>query len=187
MGHTPVRHLTLKGRQVTGVAINGGALDADLVVLAAGAGAPALAATAGLSLAVTAPPNLLVMTEPHQRLLQGLVMAPALHIRQTSDGRLAAATGVDERAPDIAARDLLDAMRRLFRSAPALSMASHALAQRPIPHGGLPVIGRSDAVDGLYVAVTHSGVTLAPVIGRFVAQELLEGAREPLLNPFGLG
>jgi glycine/D-amino acid oxidase-like deaminating enzyme len=135
---------------------------------------------------VNAPPNLLVVTEPHEPLLQGLIMAPALHIRQTADGRLAAATGVDDGDPQTAARSLLDTMSRLFRSKPALSMAAHALARRPIPKGGLPVVGHDDAVDGLYVAVTHSGITLAPAIGRFVAQELVDGIRDPLLAPFGL-
>ncbi|MBC8035894.1 MAG: FAD-binding oxidoreductase, partial [Rhizobiales bacterium] len=39
--------------------------------------------------------------------------------------------------------------------------------------------------DGLYVAVTHSGVTLAPAIGLFAARELLEGRRDPLLASYG--
>lgn len=185
-GHTRVQGVELKGGQVTGVVTDKGAFEADHVVIAAGAGAPVLAATAGVSLAVDAPPNLLVVTEPHPRLLQGLVMAPALHIRQTADGRLAAATGVDDREPAIAARSLLDAMSSLFRSRPALTMASYALARRPIPKGGLPVIGAVDTVNGLYLAVTHSGITLAPAIGRFVAEELIEGRRDPLLAPFRL-
>lgn len=181
-----VRRIAAVGRQVTGVVTDKGTVDADLVVIAAGIDTPAIAATAGLSLIVDSPPNVLVVTEPHGPLLRGLIMAPALHVRQTADGRLAAATGVDERAPEITARSLLDTIRNLFRSKPALSMASHALARRPIPRGGLPVVGRADAVDGLYVAVMHSGITLAPAIGRFVAEELVEGIRDPLLKPFGL-
>jgi len=186
IGHTPVRRVALNGGRVTGVISDGGTLDADFVVLAAGAEVPAMAATAGVPLVVNAPPNLLVVTAPHERLLHGLVMAPALHIRQATDGRLMAATGVDDRSPEVAARSLLDAMSGLFRSRPALPMESHALARRPIPEGGLPVVGFADAIDGLYVAVTHSGVTLAPAIGRFVAREIIDGARDPLLAPFGL-
>lgn len=186
MTGTQVRRIALRGRQVTGAMTDNGALDADMVVIAAGAGTPAIAATAGFSLVVDSPPNLLVVTEPHEPILQGLVMAPALHVRQSAEGRLAAATGVDDRDPEIAARSLLDAMRDLFRSKPVLSMASHAMARRPIPRGGLPVVGHADAVDGLYIAVMHSGITLAPAIGRFVTRELVEGTRDPLLDPFGL-
>jgi glycine/D-amino acid oxidase-like deaminating enzyme len=36
----------------------------------------------------------------------------------------------------------------------------------------------------LYVATTHSGVTLTPIIGEFAALEIAEGARIDLLQPF---
>jgi glycine/D-amino acid oxidase-like deaminating enzyme len=36
-------------------------------------------------------------------------------------------------------------------------------------------------VPGLYVAVLHSAITLAPAVGRLVARELLDGTAEPLL------
>ena len=31
----------------------------------------------------------------------------------------------------------------------------------------------------------HSGITLAPVIGRFVADEIMTGRRDALLEPYG--
>jgi glycine/D-amino acid oxidase-like deaminating enzyme len=187
IGHTIARGVTLEGARVTGVVTDtGGTLAADIVVIAAGAQTPALAASAGLSLAVSAPANLLVTTAPHEALLRGLVMAPTLHIRQTAGGRLMAATGIDDRDPDIAARSLLKTMSGLFHTKPTLAMASHALARRPIPDGGLPIIGYADAVDSLYVAVSHSGVTLAPAVGRLAAREIIEGIRDPLLAPFGV-
>jgi glycine/D-amino acid oxidase-like deaminating enzyme len=39
-------------------------------------------------------------------------------------------------------------------------------------------------VEGLYLAVTHSGITLAPALGHFAAAELLGAARDPLLAPY---
>ena len=48
------------------------------------------------------------------------------------------------------------------------------------------MVGRADTVPGLYVAVTHSGVTLAPTVGRLVAEDLVSDRRDPLLAPFGL-
>ncbi|RVC21869.1 FAD-binding oxidoreductase, partial [Mesorhizobium sp. M7A.F.Ca.CA.004.04.2.1] len=38
----------------------------------------------------------------------------------------------------------------------------------------------------VYVAVMHSGITLAPAIGLFAAREILDGERDPLLAPYGL-
>src|SRR3546814_6836663 len=57
----------------------------DLVVLAAGAGTAALAAGVGIDLPMTTPPGLLVHSRPHAKLLNGLVMAPELHMRQTAE------------------------------------------------------------------------------------------------------
>jgi glycine/D-amino acid oxidase-like deaminating enzyme len=31
----------------------------------------------------------------------------------------------------------------------------------------------------------HSGITLAPAVGRFAAEEILAGRRDPLLTPYG--
>jgi glycine/D-amino acid oxidase-like deaminating enzyme len=47
-------------------------------------------------------------------------------------------------------------------------------------------MGRAAGISGLYVAVMHSGITLAPAIGRFVANEILTGRRDSLIEPYGL-
>ncbi len=43
-------------------------------------------------------------------------------------------------------------------------------ANRPISADGLPIVGFSER--GLYVAVTHSGITLAPLIGELASYEI---------------
>jgi glycine/D-amino acid oxidase-like deaminating enzyme len=56
-------------------------------------------------------------------------------------------------------------------------LAGHAVGpaadRRPLPW-----------LDGLYLAVSHSGVTLAPVLGRLVAGEVATEAADGLLAPF---
>ncbi len=47
------------------------------------------------------------------------------------------------------------------------------------------MVGRVDGIAGLYVAVMHSGITLAPAIGRFVADEIMTGQRDALIEPYG--
>ena len=49
------------------------------------------------------------------------------------------------------------------------------------------MIGFSDDVVNVYFAVTHSGVTLAPVIGEFATIEILDGVSVDLLEPFRPG
>jgi glycine/D-amino acid oxidase-like deaminating enzyme len=51
---------------------------------------------------------------------------------------------------------------------------------RSVAADGMPVVGIAPNVDNLYLLVSHSGVTLAPVLGRLVAEELLGGPQDRL-------
>jgi glycine/D-amino acid oxidase-like deaminating enzyme len=171
-----------------GIETAAGRLAADEVVLAAGAGTAALAAAAGVGVPLTAPPGLLAHSRPHARLLNGLVLAPALHMRQTADGRIVIGAdfgGADPGADAGAtARGLFAEVRAMLRGADALALDFHTVGHRPTPADGFPIVGRADGVAGLYLAVTHSGITLAPALGLFAADELLKGRRDPLLAPY---
>lgn len=185
---TAVRRLVDAGGRVTGVETDGGTLAADEVVLAAGVAVPELAATAGVEVAITAPPGLLVHSKPHPRLLNGLVLAEAAHLRQTADGRLVAGadfTGADPGDdPEATARDLFTRAKALLNGADRLELDRFTVGLRPTPFDGFPIVGRPQHFHGLYLAVMHSGVTLAPAVGVFASQELLTGRRDPLIEPY---
>jgi len=184
------RSIILRAGRVTGVETDSGPLDSDQVVVAAGGDTAALVATVGLALPVSNPPALLVATKPFAKILNGLVMTPAMQLRQAADGRLWAAASFDGADPSddgaAAAAELFAKIKALLPSATSLAFDFHVVGHRPIPHDRLPIIGHVEDIGGLYVAVTHSGITLAPAIGRFVAEEIVTGRRHPLLAPFGL-
>lgn len=189
--HTPVEALEVEAGRVIGVQTAIGRLDADEVVVAAGAGTVALLSGLGVDLPVTTPPGLLAHTKPCDRRLNGLVLAPEVHVRQTTEGRLVAGedfAGTDpgDRAQAVA-EELVEAIRGLLRSSDDVMLDFFTLGLRPTPGDGFPAVGRVEGRDGLYIAVTHSGITLAPAIGRFAAEEILTGQRDPLLAPYGLG
>ena len=48
----------------------------------------------------------------------------------------------------------------------------------------LPAVGWASDTAGIYVVVTHSGITLAPVLGELIAAEVIDGTDEHLLRPF---
>ena len=50
---------------------------------------------------------------------------------------------------------------------------------RALPIDGSPVCGWINSIGGLYVVVTHSGITLAPLLSQLVAQEILDGVEHP--------
>ena len=184
-----VKRLAVSGRRVTGVITANGQFGADMVIVAAGAASPDLLMPIGLRVQVNAPPALLVMFPVPSRVLNHLIITPEVEVRQDTAGRLIACVDVDTSADEPATEKLLKlsaSMREWFRLDDLPAPVHHVIAGRPIPADGLPVIGMPDDIAGLYVAVTHSGVTLAPAIGRFVSDELLVGRRDRLLNGFGL-
>jgi glycine/D-amino acid oxidase-like deaminating enzyme len=46
------------------------------------------------------------------------------------------------------------------------------------------VLGQLGDIEGLYVAFTHSGATLALIIGELLGYEIITGEQHPLLTPF---
>ena len=65
-----------------------------------------------------------------------------------------------------------------------VEIESTRLCWRPMPADGLSAVGPVAALPGYYVALTHSGVTLAPVLSRLVADEIATGRPAAALAPF---
>ena len=61
------------------------------------------------------------------------------------------------------------------------------VGNRPMPKDGLPILGPAKEHPNLYLAVSHSAVTLAPLIGELIAQEVLEGNQNPIARDFQPG
>ncbi|AVA22925.1 MULTISPECIES: FAD-binding oxidoreductase [unclassified Rhizobium] len=184
------RRLLRENGRITGVETADGVLLADHVVLAAGAGTAALAASVGIDVPIETPPGLIVHSRPAPRLLNGLVMAPELHMRQTMEGRIIAGTdfgGTDPgEKPQQAADELFAKVKTMLRGGDELELDFYTVGYRPTPKDGFPIIGGVDAAPGLYLAVLHSGVTLAPLVGSVAAAEILSGDPDPQLAPFRL-
>ncbi len=187
---TNVTALVQDHGRVTGARCGERVLAADRVVVAAGVGSRSLAASVGVDLPIDAPPGLLVYTEPAPPILNGVVLAPGLHMRQTDAGRIVAgadfAGGMPGDDPRDAADHLFSTLRHALRDGDRLSLSHYTFGRRPMPADGFPIIGPVEGRDGLYVAVTHSGITLAPAIGAMVADEIATGVPEPLLAPYRL-
>ena len=188
---TRVASLLERNGRVAGVTTEAGqSLKADETVVAAGAYTARLLETAGVHLEISATAGLIMHTTvAEKRLLRGLVMAPEFHMRQTRQGRIIAATdfaGGDPQGRDEEmARDLLARLRVMLAGAENLEVDFVTVGRRPTPADGFPAIGR--VRDGLYVAVLHSGVTLAPLVGELAAREIAIGERDRDLAPYDPG
>ncbi len=169
---------------------DGRSLEAKTLVLAAGADTARLAAGLSVDVPIETPPGLLVHSKPVEPCLNGLVIAPELHVRQTAEGRLVAGTdfgGMDPGTnPDAAAARLFGKLKAFLKGGEKLEMEFYTVGYRPTPVDGFPILGRAEGIDNLYLAVTHSGVTLAPAIGLLASREILGGEDEPLFSPYRL-
>jgi glycine/D-amino acid oxidase-like deaminating enzyme len=67
---------------------------------------------------------------------------------------------------------------------PKLEFEDVRVCWRPMPLDGYPVLGASPARPDVYLAVMHSGVTLAPIAGELAAEEILGGAPADALADF---
>ena len=104
---------------------------------------------------------------------------PEVEVRQTTDGLLLAAEDysgeVDRNDLQRSARATLQRLKQTFTGAQDVRLVEARIGLRPMPADGLPVIGPLPGRPGGFVAVMHSAVTLAPVAGRLIAADVLDG------------
>jgi glycine/D-amino acid oxidase-like deaminating enzyme len=177
-----VQRLVMANNRITGVLVGDQVIEADEVVVAAGVESVGLLQSVGLVLPLKESAAIVVYTKTVQTMLKGMIISPDFELRQCPDGRLLAATNFTEgREQDEIAEDVLKNIRKLLRFDQSLMLDEVRIGYRPMPVDGFPLTGRMKKIDGLYVAVTHSGITLAPAIGAFGADEILDGVRHELL------
>ena len=184
------------------VTVGGDAIACETVVIAAGPGTVEAAVLAGVSgFPVGRVPGLLVTLPPdgRRRWVNHIVYAPDagnFHIRPTADGGLL--LGDDEidkmvaDAPDAesmagATRALIEVAGRHLpglESSTAVAGARAAIGVRPMPSDGRTIAGPLPGVESIWVIATHSGITLAPLLGEVIAAEIVEGTVSPLLASF---
>jgi glycine/D-amino acid oxidase-like deaminating enzyme len=79
---------------------------------------------------------------------------------------------------------LIDAVSKVLPSVKAQDLESIRTAMRPIPVDRLTCSGWIPGVSGYYVAVTHSGVTIAPYLAKAIADEVVRGRPHGSLAEF---
>lgn len=58
-----------------------------------------------------------------------------------------------------------------------MGLASIKVGMRPMPVDGYPIVGFYDQIEGLYLIVVHSAITLAPVISRMASSEIIDNVQ----------
>ncbi len=196
--------LRFRQGRLTAASTSTGEIALERLVVAAGVDTPRILAMAGFELRLRHAPGLLMHSTPVSLLTRCVCDAPGnVTFKQMANGTL---VGTDSpEPPDLPAhaviRDhaidfpdeslrawhgtrVLDKVKAFLPGARAASLDRVTLGFRPMPTDGFPIVGAMPGVADIYVAVTHSGVTLAPVLGEDVRRELLDEQRIDELEPY---
>ncbi len=140
------------------------------IVVAAGNGSGPLLAQAGYELPVIAKPGVVFWTNPVPPLAQPVVMTPELDLWQRADGRVLVASSLAKSTQDDARLEAARVLQVLGETFPGQSFQIERTVQRdrPVPADGFPLVGPVPGLEGVFCAVTHSGMTLAPIIAQTV-------------------
>lgn len=197
-------NISLSAGKLSRVETSLGSIHADRLVLATGAAPDAGKRFAGLDIPQRSRPGAIAIAVPTKPLLNRVVVAPGIHMHQRLDGRIV--LGEQGGAPQNEAHALrlsgrpngfpnrmlaLEHAERMMtiakRFLPGIAnskIEDVMIGWRPLPVDGHPVLGTSPARPDVYLAILHSGVSLAPIVGQLVAHELLENTSVQQLNAF---
>ncbi len=179
--HSRVRRVASDGADLV-VETERGPLTGNAVVLAAGSWCGQIAIDGVRPLPVRPVRGQLLYLAWHGSALRRVVWGERCYLVPWDDGRvLVGATveeaGFDERATVAGVRDLMEAACELVPHAWSAGFLGARVGLRPATPDGLPIIGPSAVVPNLVYATGHyrSGVLLAPLTARLVADAMIEG------------
>jgi glycine oxidase len=182
------RHLRIEEGRVTGVGTDTGVLDADTVVVAAGAWTGAFLRALGLHADVSPVRGQILLLRARSGLLRSIVLRGELYLIPRRDGRILVGStveraGFDKSTTPEARVNLHAAALALAPSLGGAEIEAQWAGLRPGSPGGIPFICPYPDIAGLYLNAGHyrNGLVLAPASARLLT-DLITG-RPPILAP----
>jgi glycine/D-amino acid oxidase-like deaminating enzyme len=187
----------LRGTEVTGIEVaadrvqkvltNRGAIATPVVVNAAGVRVPHIGRMVGVSIPVDPEHGHMAITQPAPLMLP----IPTQHVAQWPNGTFSIGTTNKVIGYDTAVRPgwLPPFLREALHILPALKHVNilRVFAHlRPMPPDRLPIYDRAPGLEGFYIAVGHSGITLCPLTGKLFADWIVSGKPDMDLAPYSL-
>lgn len=169
----------------------------DVVVIAAGVNSTELGGSLNLKLPQRVSPGVVIKTDPMSNLLKSLSVLQIIsgegeehqiHIRQDKDGVVMIGTGSQEHEltddSQSHAENLLLSASRYIPELKNTKAIPIPVGYRPMPVDDHPIIGFSQKAPNVYVALMHSGVTLAPIVGELASIEITGSGIVETLSPY---
>ncbi len=187
-----VEGIEAEGGRVSALRFDSGErLPVDAVVNAAGPEADRVAALLGRRLPLD-PSKGLILRVTAGSPVGRLIHSQHVNLRPDGPGHIAVnhssidrELGSDDaRVEDSLPYELLERARAVVPALESAKIEGVRIGVRPMPVDGLTCVGAVPEFPGYYEAVTHSGVTLGPLLGRLLAREILDGEVDELIGPF---
>ena len=194
---TEVTGFVIRNGSITAVKTADAEFPCDVVVLAGGVQTTDLASLAEVHIPQQRSPGVVIKTTPCAEVLHNVAVIHApptdenyqhLHLRQLADGSLRIGQGTQEGINRDDSQQHADALlARAKAYLPAIADAKAIptpVGYRPMPLDGFPVLGFTESVPNLYIALMHSGVTLAPLVGEMATLEIVDDVRVDWFAPY---
>jgi glycine/D-amino acid oxidase-like deaminating enzyme len=185
--------LRARGDRLATLAGDGGEIAVESILICVGPATQAFLEPLGVALPVGKVPGLLAVTSRPAQALRRVIHAPGVHLRPDASGGLllgaedldAVAAGADSPAAlATPAAQLLERAAYVFPAARGLKLVDARVGVRPMPGDRHTIAGRIPRFTNGWMIATHSGVTLGPLLGRLMSDEIVRGKPSPALAPF---
>jgi len=185
--------LRARGDRLEMLAGDSPAITAESVLVCVGPATQTFLESLGVTLPIGTVPGLLAVTSRPAQPLRRVVHAPAVHLRPDAGGGLL--LGAEDLDAVVARADspgdltapaaqLLERAARVFPAARSLKIVDARVGVRPMPGDRHTIAGRIPGFINGWMIATHSGVTLGPLLGRLMSEEIVLGKPSPALTPF---
>jgi len=193
--HTPVTEIVIEDDHVRGVRIDSELLQADYVILAAGAWSqsiPGLPAAARPPVRPVKGQILAVQMPPDAPLVRHLIWGHDVYIIPRLDGRLIIGATIEEKGFDtqLTAGGVLGLLQSGCATIPAIrDLPIHEMwvGLRPGSADDAPILGLTP-IHGLIMATGHfaHGIVLAPITAQAISHLILTGETLDAIRPFSI-
>lgn len=170
--YTPVTNVEMLAEGGYEITTINGKVFAEQVVIAGGPDSKEIGNLLSIDIPIKPVKGQLMVTEPLQPLLRHLVSG----MRQTNNGEIIIGYSKEDSADRTTSFNIIgETARYALKIIPKLEKVNIVrvfAGIRSMPIDGLPILGEVPDKKGLFLAVTHSGVTLAPIVGLLMSELL---------------
>lgn len=193
--HAPIDEVTITNGRAEGLVLGGERVEADIVVIAAGAWSRTLPGLPDVARPPVSPLKgqmLALQMNPRAPLITHVVWAPGIYMVPRDDGRLILGATMEEKGfdPHLTAGGMLELLRAAWEALPGideLPILEQWVGFRPTSTDDAPILGPTP-IEGLVMATGHhrNGIQLVPITADAVSAYILNGSFPVSLQRFTL-